>query len=43
MVVTSVWSVTGTVKMLFRDTNLQLVNKKVLKIYSIIITDNVLL
>ena len=32
MVVTKVWSVKGTVKMLFKDTNLQLVNKKVLKI-----------
>ena len=42
MVVTRVWSVKGIVKM-FKDTNLQLVNKQVLKIYSIIITDNVLL
>ena len=31
MVVTKVWSVKGTVKM-FKDTDLQLVNKKVLKI-----------
>ena len=31
MVVTEVWSVKGTVKM-FKDTDLQLVNKKVLKI-----------
>lgn len=43
MVVTKVWSVKGTVKMLFKSTSLQLANKKVLRynFYSIIITDNV--